>query len=310
MMKNQIMKKQRLQCCKDWVKDGGVKVNIGKKQKNRRLPFGYQIVDGVIVVHPKEGEAVQQIFSKYQQGYSYGQLAQWLAEGKVAYRDDDCGWNKNMVKRILEREEYCGINGYSQLIDSLQWEAVQLLKEKKASNRAVKTEWPKAFRAKLVCGYCGSHVHREKADKVMNWQCQQEGKTTKGYITDDVLREKLVEKQNQIIKHPALLDIEKEQPFQLSLAVMQMNNEILQEIKERKKADEEIAALIYQAAAERYQNCSALDHTYNTKILKNLYQQQTVLSEPDFELIEHSVKKIVLNPDETIQFLMINDKLV
>lgn len=165
-------------------------------------------------------------------------------------------------------------------------------------------------RAKLVCGYCGSHVHREKADKVMNWQCQQEGKTTKGYITDDVLREKLVEKQNQIIKHPALLDIEKEQPFQLSLAVMQMNNEILQEIKERKKADEEIAALIYQAAAERYQNCSALDHTYNTKILKNLYQQQTVLSEPDFELIEHSVKKIVLNPDETIQFLMINDKLV
>lgn len=95
------------------------------------------------------------------------------------------------MKRILEREEYCGINGYSQLIDSLQWEAVQLLKEKKASNRAVKTEWPKAFRAKLVCGYCGSHVHREKADKVMNWQCQQEGKTTKGYITDDVLRENL-----------------------------------------------------------------------------------------------------------------------
>ena len=281
-----------------------------KQQKNRRLLFGYCIVDGMIAIHEKEAEIVELIFEKYLSGYSYQRLALLLENGSVQYRADACRWNKNMVQRILSREEYCGLQGYPAIIDRAIYETVQGMRNRKAEYLSIKLEWPKAFREKLYCYHCGSRLVRKHPGNTINWQCQPEGRTTNGFITDELLQEEVLRKLNQLVQNPQLLQIEKEMLFVQSLEILRMNNELQQQIQCKTMDDSGIETMIFQAASIRYQNCSAMDNTYNTKKLIELYNQRLIAEELDFNFIEHTVKRILLAPSGQVYFEMINGKTV
>ena len=281
-----------------------------KAQKNRRLLFGYKICDGERAIHEVEGSVVQWIFKQNECGFSYQQIADKLDTGNIPYRADDCKWNKNMVQRILSREEYCGMNEYPKLIECEQYERVKRISQKKASVRAVKKEIPKEIRRILKCSNCGSGLHREKSGKVMNWQCREEARTTQDYITDEVLMKKLMQKTNKIIEKLDKINIQPERSFEQTLSMMQKNNEIVHHIQDKTISDEEIQNLIFQAAAERYQGCQTSDTTYYTKQLLEIYGQIEPLSEPDLALIQHTVRNIYLTPDGELRFEMINGKLI
>ena len=68
---------------------------------NRKLPFGYKMVMGEIVIHPQEAQAVQGIYARYLAGASFNDITDHLKEKGPPY-DADKPWNKNMVVRILE----------------------------------------------------------------------------------------------------------------------------------------------------------------------------------------------------------------
>ena len=74
---------------------------------NRKLPFGYKMVVGEIVVHPQEAQAVQGIYARYLAGASFNDITDHLKEKGPPY-DADKPWNKNMVARILEDNRYAG----------------------------------------------------------------------------------------------------------------------------------------------------------------------------------------------------------
>lgn len=63
---------------------------------NRKLPFGYKMVMGEIVVHPQEAQAVQGIYARYLAGASFNDITDHLKEKGPPY-DADKPWNKNMV---------------------------------------------------------------------------------------------------------------------------------------------------------------------------------------------------------------------
>ena len=69
--------------------------------KNRRIPFGYQMINGEISTHPREVYAVSKIFAEYLKGRSLLDISKIQAENIPYHPGDDCQWNKNMVKRIL-----------------------------------------------------------------------------------------------------------------------------------------------------------------------------------------------------------------
>lgn len=74
---------------------------------NRKLPFGYKMVMGEIVIHPQEVQAVQRIYARYLAGASFNDITDHLKEKGPPY-DADKPWNKNMVARILEDNRYTG----------------------------------------------------------------------------------------------------------------------------------------------------------------------------------------------------------
>lgn len=281
-----------------------------KPQKNRRELFGYKICDGERVIHETEGLIVSWAYTQYCNGFSYLQIADKLKEKNIPYRADGCSWNKNMVQRMLAREEYCGENGYPKLIERELYEKVQSIKQRRVAIRAIRQEVPKEIRQMLRCGKCGSGIEREKAGKVMNWQCRVEKRTTEEYITDEVLLAKIVRKTNEMIAYPEVLETQPEQTFKLTLSMMQANNHILRQIQEQKRSAAEIQQLIFQAAAERYRNCRTEDATYYTKQLLEVYGQEEIKAVPDFKLLQHTVKHIYLNPDGELQFEMINGKII
>ena len=85
--------------------------------KNRRIPFGYQMINGEITTHPREVYAVSKIFAEYLKGRSLLDISKEIQAENIPYHPgDNCQWNKNMVKRILENEKYLGNNVYPQII--------------------------------------------------------------------------------------------------------------------------------------------------------------------------------------------------
>ena len=98
---------------------------------NRKLPFGYKMVMGEIVVHPQEAQAVQSIYACYLAGASFNDITDHLKEKGPPY-DADKPWNKNMVARILEDARYAGTERFPAILstDQLQ-EATQRRSERK-----------------------------------------------------------------------------------------------------------------------------------------------------------------------------------
>ena len=83
---------------------------------NRKLPFGYRMELGKIVIHPEEASTVHYIFQQYTLGASYNDLVENLRKQNVPY-DQGKLWNKNMVARILENRKYTGQPGWPSIIN-------------------------------------------------------------------------------------------------------------------------------------------------------------------------------------------------
>lgn len=280
------------------------------KRRYRQLRFGYYIRDGKILLHPIESEAVRKIYELYLQNRSYLDIAGWLQEEKIAYRPGDYSWDKNMVKRMLEFEGYCGNTMYPAIIKREIWQMVQNIRQKKAASGVSNVDWPRSFRRNMFCYHCGGQLHRRNQGKTESWQCREEGKITKELITDVVLWNKVLEKQNNIIKTPEAFLIKNASEQALPAEFVRENNEILRQIRLKEKTEEELIHMIFQAAADRYQYYRTVPNAYQTQKLIDQYAQQKPLTEPDFSLLEKSVRKIYLDADGTLYFEMQNGVLV
>ena len=91
---------------------------------NRKLPFGYKMVMGEIVVHPQEAQAVQGIYARYLAGASFNDITDHLKEKGPPY-DADKPWNKNMVARILEDNRYAGTERFPAILSAVPRSAAQ-----------------------------------------------------------------------------------------------------------------------------------------------------------------------------------------
>ena len=116
---------------------------------NRKLPFGYRMELGKVVLHPQESVVVREIFEKYILGASYKALVDSLREQDVVY-DQGKVWNKNMVARILENKKYAGESGWPAIITEEQYDRADEKRSHKVSFPN-KTEAQKALRKLSGC---------------------------------------------------------------------------------------------------------------------------------------------------------------
>lgn len=101
---------------------------------NRRILYGYQVRDGVLIINRREEAVVERIVTLYLEGFSYQGISDILNQDKIPFSEDATLWNKHRVKRLMENPRYTGTNGYPPIITANKFHAVQQRIRDKTAN--------------------------------------------------------------------------------------------------------------------------------------------------------------------------------
>lgn len=134
-------------------------------------PFGYDYIDGELVINPVQAEIVKQIFSEYDSGMSLSHLTRKLNnEGHIG---KNINWHYTVVRQTLTNDDYIGNVHYlgvsyegrhKAIISEKVFKHVQSELKRRQIAAYEKFNNPRPFRAKymlsglLRCGRCGSSM--------------------------------------------------------------------------------------------------------------------------------------------------------
>ncbi len=180
--------------------------SIKKRMENgtfnpSQLPYGYERINGKIVINESEAEIVNYIFSKYISGNGMESIAKELNKSQIDKDEKGYIWCKNTIRYILMNEKYTGKSIFQKfyttdsfpykqkenkgeleqylvqdtmppIISEEMFEIVQKLiaKQKENSKFSEKT-YP--LSGKIKCGKCGCSFKRKMINKKVCWTCSR-----------------------------------------------------------------------------------------------------------------------------------------
>ena len=274
--------------------------------KNRRIPFGYQMKNGEIVTQPRELYAVSKIFADYLKGKSLLEISRSMQEEQIPYHPgEDFGWNKNMVKRILENEKYLGTETYPQLISADIFHRANNKKIKKATNICIVPDELKKIRNITLCAECRKRLFRNQNG---TWNCKTYRCSEFEYVaTDQMILSAVLNILNSAIANPSLLDVEAEMSvYTPNGEVVKQKNEISRLMDSTDIEYDRIKTAILELAELKYECCSYDDVPQKTALLKEIMKGVKRLNTLDVELLLKCAEHITVSHNATIGLELIN----
>ena len=273
--------------------------------KNRTIPFGYMMRNGAITADPAEVLAVLTIFSEYMAGKSLNEIA---ANMGVPY-SENVGWNKNMVKRVLENDKYLGTDIYPQLISEEVFRVVNERKSAKATSLCIVPDELQAVRSITVCKECGKRLFRTKDEL---WDCRNnECHSYLFKLTDEMLTGAILNILNTVIANPTLIEVKATvSKYVKSSEILCKQADIDRAIDNGTKSAEEIRNDIFLLAELKYKRCSYSDVPQKTALLKSLLNDRSQLNTIDIGLLLSCVKRITVSHSCIIEAEFINGMII
>ena len=142
--------------------------------RNRSIPFGYCYQNGVLAVHPQEGQTVRAVFMAYLSGEPLSKIAAHLTAKLVEYLPGCCQWNKARVKRLLDNSKYIGQDEFPPIIKERDFQLVHQKKDSANTNRQSVNEDIKLFKGLTHCHHCGAPMVRRMDSRMahpVTWKC-------------------------------------------------------------------------------------------------------------------------------------------
>ena len=159
-------------------------------------PFGYDYVNGKLIINPKKAKIVKQIFSWYISGIGMNEIAKRLNQLDVRKEI----WRHGTIHCILTNEKYIGdtllqkqfttdtlpfkekINRgekeqfyikktHEPIIEKSIFDAAQKIYSEREKTRGYATE-SSPFRTKIYCGTCGTAFRRKQRKNCVYWVCR------------------------------------------------------------------------------------------------------------------------------------------
>lgn len=276
----------------------------------RRMPFGYQMEQGILGCERMEAEAVKQIYSLYLSGHSLKRIAEIMTEQGVPYHRDKPCWNKNMVKRILDNRKYLGEGDYPRIIRDEDFLAAQRLKESKNLYVPCPTKIV-PLKNKLVCGVCGSGMTRlSVGNGAARWKCQNPACQSAVRFADSILCERVDDCFRMIAQAPVLLTDCDAPTVPTSSDIKRLENELVAAFNRGAESVEYMKTLIFAVAAEKYRQLP--DHALQskTKNLRERVNSRELTDQLKQELMDNVVRAIRIGPGGTVTMQLINGRSV
>lgn len=275
-------------------------------KKKRYFPFGYRMAGGQIEIVPEESSLLQNLFDNYLKGASLIKLAETAQQTGIKFRENTERWNKNMIARMLDDERYWNDAGFPPIVSKEIGSAITALRKQKTTSQC-----PIQFiKKKLVCCICGENINRNgKNAPRIRWDCPKCGWYF-GPITDNELKQAVTEKLLAVCRNPQVAEPDQQPTNSLSIQAVRLTNEINQLLDQREVDTDRLLPLILECAAEKYKTCSIKESDHLTIKIKALFQEHSNDEELNRELFEQTVKQVILQPDGSIKFQLLNGKIV
>ena len=243
--------------------------------KYRKLPFGYRMEYGKVVIDPDESKWVIYIFEQYILGESYKSLSEALSSAGVLF-DVDKPWNKNMVARILQDPRYTGDEKFPQIIETCIFQQVDEKRNKKVVSSTV-----------------------TKAQKILKRKCN-------GSLAPHVEQEVLfllngLAGKHEQIKIPDTPTIDNDRVGALQMELEELLGMLpVDETQARQKLTETTVAM-YEAIDPR---------EYETHRLKRIFGSEQARTELDGSLLEQTVKEVTVDSLGKVRIRLKNDQII
>lgn len=273
--------------------------------KIRNIPFGYQMENGIIILHPSESEAVKNIFTAYLNGESLLQIANSLNERNIEYMPGVIGWNKARLKRIIENERYLGNESYPVIIGQADFSKAQKIKAERNTQKGTdRTAAIFRLPVPVRCECCGNpmrRLHDSRTAHKEKWMCRSCGMAIK--ISDDQLLAAITECTNAIIAAPTLLHHESLQAEQPA-ASLRMRNEIGRLLDSTVINKDSLKNRIFECASLAYSELDTAERI--TEHLRAVFENTKPLSCYNPRLTEQAVSAVILHTDKTVSLILKN----
>ena len=240
---------------------------------NRKLPFGYKMIMGEIVVHPQEAQTVRDIYARYLAGASFNDITDHLKEKGPPY-DADKPWNKNMVARILEDNRYAGTERFPAILSAEQLQEVARRRSERKPTVQV-TEAQKALR-RLCNGRPSVAVESQVLSLLNSLAAAPEQ----------------IKPQPQTVNHGELAEMERRFSAALTTSPVDENN--------AKELTLRLAGLQYNAIGSS---------EYESQRLRHLFIAAVPMAEIDAELLKSAVSQIYVKKGQA-SLLLKNGQII
>ena len=281
--------------------------------KNRKIPYGYEMQNGQIVINDFEAKIVKYIFDSYLAGSNLNIIAESLAKRQIEFLPGEYGWNKSRIKRMIEDKRYTGDEAYPAIINESIYYAVNAEKE----NRRNYTEPTvngnnKPIIDKAVCSKCGKKIYHKTDNTKKNkevWYCKTDMCRSGIPMTISVLEKKITSILNILIDNPERAEnTESEINTEPSLEIKRIENEIARQLDSLDFDKDNLQSMILQCAAEKYNDDKSARHI--TDRLKADFEKSSSLSDFSIELFCRTVSAVIIEDSKNIQIKLKNGKII
>ena len=229
--------------------------------RNRNIPFGYQYQNGVLAVHPQEGQTVRAVFAAYLSGEPLSKIAAHLTAKLVEYLPGHSQWDKARVKRLLDNAKYTGAGNFPPIIKERDFQMAHQKKEKANTNRQLVDEDIKLFKGLTYCHHCGTPMVRRMDSRMehpVTWKCPQCGYFLP--LPDEDFKQRVFLLQKKLVDKPLLAEKEEGEIQVTSMEARRLTNEIYRKLDSGDFSEDELVNLALQCAAKNYEAISSARH--------------------------------------------------
>jgi len=284
---------------------------------NRRIPYGYMVDMGEIRICDEESEIVKEIFVEYISGDSLTVIAGALTEKGLRYHPDEDGWNKHMVKRILEDKRYLGTGIYPQIISKDDFDEADRIRSLRKEKQGLgKNRDILSASCPVICEKCGGEMTRKHDKRRGNhtyWRCRRPRCGTRAIISDTDLNHRLLNALNHIICRTDIIST----PCAADAAPLgqassseseRMSGDVIRMLGSADIDRERLREKIFACASERYRELDG--NAIMTELIKADFGKRSPLFNLDGALLERTVKGISLSAGGAVNLIMKNGQTI
>ena len=256
--------------------------------KSRYIPYGYCIKDGRIDVNINEAEIVKRIFAMYINDSSYKEIAKLLQNEEISYCDNR-EWNKNIVGRILNNKKYVGNNIYPCIVEKITFDKVNEKIYTKSSKKASKNiKEISDLKSLMRCDNCGKRMNYQNG----NWFCSK--CESKSKLKGAVVSKQIVKMINGLIEHPDLVDIPPLKPYESSMEIRSLENDIYRQLDKPDCDEGYTKSLIKKLVDAKHSVCDDGDAGRQGQRIRESIKVSSCRDKTNTELLMEIAEKIIV----------------